>query len=111
MTLRQAESHPEATATVAETLPLIPSGASCQVQSRVSLFDFGLFLERNLLMCDLRDKEYALLTLAALKPFAYLPYKHRRIAELLLRQGLLRQRNGRWHPTAVGLKHLGYTIH
>jgi hypothetical protein len=93
------------------TLTRIPARAACQVQGHVSIFHFGLFLERELLMCVLRDNEYALLALAALKPFAYLPFKHRRIAERLLRQGLLCRRNGQWYPTEVGLKRLGHTIH
>lgn len=47
-------------------------------------------------MCVLRDYEYALLALAALKPFAYLPFKHRHVAKRLLTQGLLCRRNGQW---------------
>jgi hypothetical protein len=52
-----------------------------------------------------------LLALAALKPFAYVPFKHRRVAARLLRRGLLCRRNGQWYLTEVGLKRLGHTIH
>ena len=44
---------------------------------------------------------------AALKPFAYLPFKHRRIAVPRLRQGLLCRRNGQWYPTGSGLGTFG----
>jgi hypothetical protein len=62
-------------------------------------------------MYVLQDNEFALLALASFKPFSYLPVRHRRIAERLLKQGLLCRRDGEWYPTAVGLRRLGYTIH
>jgi hypothetical protein len=62
-------------------------------------------------MCGLHVNEHTLLELAAYRPFSYLPSNHRPVAERLRRQGLLQKKNGQWHPTAIGLAALGYTLH
>ena len=97
-------------AQIATLTSSVPAGlAKSKAMCRYSIL--GYFLKREFLMCVLRDNEYALLALAALKPFAYVPFKNRRVAARLLRQGLLCRRNGQWYPTEVGLKRLGHTIH
>ena len=63
------------------------------------------------LMIVTNRNEYALLSLAAVKPLACLPDFHKAIADRLASKGLLRQQNGEWHPTAAGLKVIRKTVH
>jgi hypothetical protein len=55
--------------------------------------------------------EYALLTLAAVRPLRKLPKFHKAIADRLASKGLLRQADGAWHPTAAGLRVIHQTLH
>jgi hypothetical protein len=51
------------------------------------------------------------LELVAIKPVSYLPPVHHVVAERLLRLGLMRRDDHRWHPTADGLALTRRTIH
>jgi hypothetical protein len=62
-------------------------------------------------MHELRNDEYAILELVAMKPISYLPPAHTVIADRLSRLGLIRQDSNQWHPTAQGLALTGRTIH
>ena len=62
-------------------------------------------------MSHLRENDYALLELSAMKPISYLPPFHLSIAEELSERGLLRRQGMQWHPTISGLRLLGRVVH
>ena len=62
-------------------------------------------------MVQLNENDYAMLELLAMKPISFLPPFHSWIAEQLSEKGVLRNDGRHWHPTAIGLRLLGCTVH
>lgn len=60
---------------------------------------------------QLRKTEIAFLQLAAAKPLRDLAPFHLDIAHRLAFLGLMLCENGRWYPTAAGLKAIEETLH